>query len=370
MKKLFEKLYKIYKAQLLVLIKLGGIHPLNKQQTFEKLQKNTLLLLPGETVTLKPATTWGNYPPDFKKDLTVKNQQIGVFKISGDVKFFNYGGVQYGKNLLELDFSSSQFIKTLIKKDKRPVIHTTYCIPLWSHYWGTGYYDYVFYVYTKLLRIKTQLDPARLREVKIAYPLFYTPFEKELLELAGFREDQIIDSVKFNIQADEYYLANTQSWYYPQKHDIKLVQQLINEADSTENSQHEYIYISRKGRRKLLNEPEITALLKAYNFTFIEDKPRPVKEQMAIFNNAKIIIGPHGAAFTNIIWCKPHTLLIELFPNSYHPPYFRYLAQILDLRYACLFENDIKPTHFTHLDDNLTIDPLILKKALDEVTSS
>lgn len=342
-----------------------GVNMLSKKDTFDKLLPSNLFLTEGEAVTIKPAKIWGKAAPDFEKELTVNSDRIGVFTISGErAKVFNYGGIQIGKDLLNLDFGSAEFIKTILKKDKRAIIRTTYCIPLWSHHWGSGYYDYMFFIYTKLLRIKAVIDPEIFRDIKIAYPLFNTPFERDLWKLAGLEETQIIDTAKYNVKADHYFLTNTHSWYYQHKHDIKLLQQILTGAHIETEKASPYIYISRKGRRKLINEEEIILILKQFNFTIIEDKPRSVSEQMSIFNNSQIIIGPHGAAFTNILWCKPQTLLIELFPRGYHPPYFRYMAQILNLQYAAIFESDIQDTHFSNLDENLTIDPQLLKTAL------
>jgi len=41
-------------------------------------------------------------------------------------------------------------------------------------------------------------------------------------------------------------------------------------------------------------------------------------EQIYLFNNAKFIIGAHGAAFTNLAFCKPNTNIIEIKPFT-HP---------------------------------------------------
>ena len=37
-----------------------------------------------------------------------------------------------------------------------------------------------------------------------------------------------------------------------------------------------------------------------------------------LFQNAKIIIGAHGAAFANLIFCKPNTKILDIIPEN-HP---------------------------------------------------
>src|SRR5690606_37688562 len=107
------------------------------------------------------------------------------------------------------------------------------------------------------------------------------------------------------------------------------------------------VYMSRKGRREIENEDELVELLKKFNFIIIEDKERSVEEQIYIYRNASFIIGPHGASFANVIWCKPGTYLYELFSKSWAPDYFLYLVKINEMQYAA-YQDD---THEKITDD-------------------
>ena len=44
------------------------------------------------------------------------------------------------------------------------------------------------------------------------------------------------------------------------------------------------------------------------NFSFVD--------QVILFNNAKKIVGLHGAAFANLVFCKPKTNIIEMRPDT------------------------------------------------------
>ena len=182
--------------------------------------------------------------------------------------------------------------------------------------------------------------------------------------------DQIIDTRKYKIKAKTFYLSNNPSWFYHHMDDIERLQQVISRVKIEPRPGEEFIYISRKGKRIVRNEDEIIEVLKKFNFTILEDKPRTNAEQMAIFNNAKIIIGPHGAAYANIVWCKPKTHLVELFAKNYYLPYYRYLAVKLDLNYSAIFENNVEDTHYSHLYEDMTIDPQRVQQALEEIMAS
>lgn len=54
-----------------------------------------------------------------------------------------------------------------------------------------------------------------------------------------------------------------------------------------------------------------------------------------LFANAKIVIAPHGAGLTNLIFCKPGTKVLEIF-QSHEDDTYCYLAQVLGLDYHCL----------------------------------
>jgi capsular polysaccharide biosynthesis protein len=266
-----------------------------------------------------------------------------------------------------MDFGSAIFINTLFKSDDREIIKTDSCIVLWSHYWGDGFYDYLLFVYAKLLRIKSAIGEAEFKKCKIIYPLIGTGFEIELIKYAGIDEYQLIDSRAYTIEANNYYLANNDNWYYHNRHDLQLICETLEKVKNTGPTNNERIYISRKGRRRVLNEPEVVAVLKEFDFTILYDEPRLVAEQVTLYRNAKVIIGPHGASFANILNCKPGTILIELFPDDYHPDYFRFMSHIFGLNYFAIFENGVVPTEYWQVNENMTIDTEKVRSTLQKI---
>ena len=54
---------------------------------------------------------------------------------------------------------------------------------------------------------------------------------------------------------------------------------------------------------------------------------------MFLFKNASVIIGAHGAAFSNIIFCKPNTTIIEIMPVNHYNKKCQMISKILKLRY-------------------------------------
>jgi len=66
------------------------------------------------------------------------------------------------------------------------------------------------------------------------------------------------------------------------------------------------IYISRNGQttrgRQIINEQELIARLRPLGFSVIDPGTMPLAEQIACFSHASIVVGPHGAGLTNILF--------------------------------------------------------------------
>jgi len=80
---------------------------------------------------------------------------------------------------------------------------------------------------------------------------------------------------------------------------------------------HRRLYLSRgtTGARGVCNEPELLASLRAYGFERVSSEDLSVREQATLFETAEVVIGPHGAGFTNTAFCRPGTRVIEFYAD-------------------------------------------------------
>ncbi|MFG1481149.1 glycosyltransferase family 61 protein [Xanthobacter sp. V4C-4] len=88
--------------------------------------------------------------------------------------------------------------------------------------------------------------------------------------------------------------------------------------------------------RRVVNEPEVIAHLRKRGFRIFDAGAHPIGEQVRAFKNAAMVIGPHGAALTNIVYCARGTPVIEVVPEGYDqsPTSYRSLSDMFDLPYA------------------------------------
>lgn len=280
-----------------------------------------------------------------------------------------YGGILADGHILCLDFESYHLTKNWQGFSKRTVLTYETVIAPFSHYLDIvffgGYYDFVILVAAKLSRIKAALPEQVFAEAALAYPLFRTSYEQEYLSLIGVEPDRIFDSVAYDIRFERCILANSGHWFYPDPADIFALKALVEAKLTIERTGQSRVYISRSTRRKVVNESALIKLLEKYDFTIIEDKPRSVAEQVAIYKNASFIMGPHGASFTNIIWCEPGTHLFELFPANLIVDHFAYLAQVMDMRYSA-YSHVIKMGQTKHhIEEDVFVSIADIERSLD-----
>ncbi|MBF0428125.1 MAG: DUF563 domain-containing protein [Magnetococcales bacterium] len=107
------------------------------------------------------------------------------------------------------------------------------------------------------------------------------------------------------------------------------------------------LYISRKNAtsRRVANEEQLTAQLEKRGFQSVFLERLSVRDQIALFRSAKIVVYPHGAGGTNIIFSQPGTVLIDLMAEIRINSWILNYAYLNNCRYATiicdLYDNDL-----------------------------
>lgn len=108
-------------------------------------------------------------------------------------------------------------------------------------------------------------------------------------------------------------------------------------ADKFKVGLSQRICVSREytDHRQVTNESEIIALLKGYGFTTVKLEELSFIDQISLFCNAEVVVGPHGGGLGNLVFCSKRTRLIELFPAATADAFFR-LSKVVELGYYFL----------------------------------
>jgi hypothetical protein len=74
------------------------------------------------------------------------------------------------------------------------------------------------------------------------------------------------------------------------------------------------IFISRgsAARRRIVNEEAVVAALSRYGFSVVELEGMSVRQQIMIFARAEIVVAPHGAGLSNLVYAPEGVVTVEL----------------------------------------------------------
>lgn len=132
------------------------------------------------------------------------------------------------------------------------------------------------------------------------------------------------------------------------------------------------LYIPRRNvkMRQVVNEGAVEAALKRLGFEVFDNGEHNVREQVRAFRDASIIVSPHGAGLSNIVYCDPGTPVVELVPEGYDQGVtsYRSLSDLFDLRYTQLFAREAAPDRKgNRCNSDIEVDIAELSQVLGDV---
>ncbi|QMU28974.1 glycosyltransferase family 61 protein [Adhaeribacter radiodurans] len=131
------------------------------------------------------------------------------------------------------------------------------------------------------------------------------------------------------------FVANHNSGYLPPDILESLRSKIWAGYQVTSTGKPKRIYISRKkaNKRKIINEDQVIAALMPYQVQIINAEELTYQQQVQLFYNAEVVIAPHGAGLTNILFCQQATVL-ELHPVDVIKSHYFLLSKGLNFSYT------------------------------------
>ncbi len=106
-------------------------------------------------------------------------------------------------------------------------------------------------------------------------------------------------------------------------------------SSRTEPGPADRIFVRRRARtRPLLNEDRVEAALRARGFAVVEPGRMMLREQIALFKGARMVVGALGAALANIAFCEARTKVVALTSASFPDTFFWFLSLHRGLEYS------------------------------------
>ena len=193
---------------------------------------------------------------------------------------------------------------------------------------NNNYFHWMFDVLPRLIMLE---EVYNLNKIDYFYSPQIKPWQLATLSVFNIFEERLINSNDHrHIHADKI-LAVSHPWYNEGKilnEAKKLPTWIINEiAIKYEKLGRKFecgekVFIDRRessyNHCQIINDEEVKTHLKKKGFVVYKVGELGFFEQIYLFQNAKVIIGAHGAAFANLIFCKPNTKVFDIIPEN-HP---------------------------------------------------
>ena len=181
-------------------------------------------------------------------------------------------------------------------------------------------------------------------ETPSALPLYVAEtlpsFVFESLEVVGLGE-RCVRLAPGVYRSEHLTVPTFESAEWPSPFDILTTRARLREAlGLTERTSEEgpgrRILISRAGAvgRHILNEPELMASLQDLGFELVNLNAVSVEEQVRLFSAADMIVAPHGAGLTNIMFAPAHCRVVELAVETHCTASYLVIASAVGQRYG------------------------------------
>ena len=238
---------------------------------------------------------------------------------------------------------------------------------------ASGNDNYFHWLFDILPKIKICSEVYNLENIENFYFSKLHKWQKNILEILDLKNIKILDSnIYRHVQASKI-IAVEHPWYekgYINEEAGNVPDWIVNWLKETFLKKAEgfdsndKVFIDRRDDTKfnhcqIINDEEVFQYLKTKGFSKYKVGQLSFKNQIHLFHNAKIIIGPHGAAFANLVFCKPQTKVIEFKPFNHPTVVNKRISEINDLNYKL-----IKAPDFKNEKGDILIDLNTLKKII------
>ncbi|MEQ9424502.1 MAG: glycosyltransferase family 61 protein [Cyclobacteriaceae bacterium] len=230
--------------------------------------------------------------------------------------------------------------------------------------------SYFFWFTSFLPLLEPIYDQLKVKEnFKILLNKNAKRFQVESLQLMGLEENiEFWDAIR--VKVDKLHLPINRNLFI-WENDKNLVQILSPQAinwirkclllDDKKEDTPKRFFISRRQAhgRHIVNENELNEIFIKYDITSVCLEDISLRDQINMFGNAKLIIAPHGAGLTNVMFTTKASI-IEFFPSgwTYNRSIIYQLANLLGHTYSFNVIESVNSELDMHLDKQ-TLEKLI-----------
>ncbi|GEM_PF-3263461 len=271
--------------------------------------------------------------------------------------------------------------RLLMNYDKTPSdISIKRAVSLVHIFCNAHYVNYFHWINDSLLLLEGLEAYQNHNDVRVIINDNTTSFQLEYLSLLGYKKEQlvtwgnykkasiqeliVVKSRRTGTNMDEIVAPQALTWL-----NCKLRSSVRPNINLPKR-----VFLTRQhtSSRRIVNYDELQPILNGFDITVVNTDELNVTEQIQLFRNIELIVAPHGAGLTNIIFSNQLTIL-ELIGNVDTPDDFQWycayysIAQVMQHRYSYI-EGETIPllkANRTKQIYDLKIDPIAFQERLE-----
>ena len=176
-------------------------------------------------------------------------------------------------------------------------------------------FNHYHWLHDSVLRLHDLIDTLPPR-TSVVVPGWLRPVQVETLALVGVDRSRLVRCTGRTTLAPETLHFATEvsvSGYHRGEADRWLAERMRATLGLGEPGGDRRLYLSRRHRRRrVANEDAVLALLEPLGFEAVAPERLSLRDQVALFGQASVIVGPHGAALHNMIHAAPGAVVVDL----------------------------------------------------------
>lgn len=202
-----------------------------------------------------------------------------------------------------------------------------------------------------------------------------TAWQRDLLELVGLGAYPVVQTRKDRaVRADHLIVPSLPNpLEVAPRATVEWLRSRLTAHDVSDKPKR--IYITRgsaRNTRRIVQEEALLELLEERGFVCIEPGGMSVRDQIDHYAAAEVVVAPHGAALTNLVFARPGVKVLEIFPASYVNSCFWAISDsIPDSRYTYLVAGDAEAydrgSPMNRIQADIDIDPQTVIAAVDRL---
>jgi len=271
---------------------------------------------------------------------TDNNENVAIIKNNFVLPYVSYQQINGKLENVKKNFIVKKGTPSFVKKIKGRVFN------LCQGDSGNNYFHFIFDILPKIYLLNCLID---LKKINYFYVSDPKEWQIDIFSILGISAEKLLSSRKYkHIYAKEIYAVD-HPWYfkgYVQQNVKKIPKWIIfqnrkkflkQSKNNFKNNFKNKIFLDRSNSSfnhcQIQNINDIKKLIYSKNFDITKPELLSFKKQIDLFKNSSVIIGAHGAAFSNIIFCKPGTKIIEIIPADHPNKKCERISKVLKLKY-------------------------------------